>query len=206
MFNPWFLNELLCSLWCHIKIQILILILLYAHIYMIWASTSLTLWWLSYGLWCVLKKNMYHIDGLVQDCGSFSALALELLQCLIGPSMCGCICIYVCKRIWRFLCIQSLGGFYIYYCICVISPSLSSFYVLIETCWGRVTHIWFSNPDIHWTLDNGLVLIRYQANIWPNVSFLSIEHLRTNFGEILIQTQTNIFAHENARANNFVSK
>ena len=38
-------------------------------------------------------KNIQHIDGLVQDCGNSSALAMELLQSCTKPSLCTPFCI-----------------------------------------------------------------------------------------------------------------
>ena len=36
---------------------------------------------------CYLGKTNWHVDGLVQDCSNFSALAMELLQSCTKPSM-----------------------------------------------------------------------------------------------------------------------
>ena len=35
-----------------------------------------------------LSMSLLHIDGLVQDCSNFSALAIELLQSCTKPSIC----------------------------------------------------------------------------------------------------------------------
>ena len=57
------------------------------------------------------------------------------------------------------------------------------------THWGRVTHICVSELTTIGS-DNGLSPDRRQAIIWTNAGILSIGPLRTNFSEILIETQT----------------
>ena len=52
--------------------------------------------------------------------------------------------------------------------------------------WGRVTHICVSKIIII-ASDNGLSLSRRQAIIWTNAGILLIEHLGTNFSEIVIE-------------------
>ena len=54
------------------------------------------------------------------------------------------------------------------------------------THWGRVTHICVSKIIII-ASDNGLSPGRRQAIIWTNARILLIEHLGTNFGEIVIE-------------------
>ena len=57
---------------------------------------------------------------------------------------------------------------------------------MIKTHWGRVTHICVSKLNITGS-DNGLSPGRRQAIIWTNAGILSIEPLRTNFSEIVIE-------------------
>ena len=64
---------------------------------------------------------------------------------------------------------------------------LASKYTL--THWGRVTHICVSKLTIIGS-DNGLSPDRRQAIIWTNDGLLLIEHLGTNFSEILIEILT----------------
>ena len=54
------------------------------------------------------------------------------------------------------------------------------------TPWGRVTHIYISKLTIIGS-DNGLSPGWHQAIVWTNVAILLIEHLGTNFSEILIE-------------------
>ena len=61
--------------------------------------------------------------------------------------------------------------------------------------WGRVTHIWVNNLSIIGS-DNGLLLGPYQALIQTNTGILLIEHLRTNFSEILIEIHTFSFKNK----------
>ena len=57
------------------------------------------------------------------------------------------------------------------------------------THWGRVTHIYVSDPTITGS-DNGLSPRRRQAIIWTNAEILLIGPLGTNFNEILIEIHT----------------
>ena len=57
------------------------------------------------------------------------------------------------------------------------------------THWGRLTHICFSKLTIIGS-DNGLLPGRHQAIIWTNAGILLIEHLGTNFSEILNEIHT----------------
>ena len=63
---------------------------------------------------------------------------------------------------------------------------------VVTTClthWGRVTHIYVSQPTSIGS-DNGLSPGRRQAIIWTNAGMLLIGPLGTNFSEILIEIQT----------------
>ena len=55
--------------------------------------------------------------------------------------------------------------------------------------WGRVTHICVGKLTVIGS-DNGLSPGRCQAIIWTNAGILFIEHLGTNFSEILIEIHT----------------
>ena len=57
------------------------------------------------------------------------------------------------------------------------------------THWGRVMHICVSKFTITGS-DYGLSPSRRQANIWTSDGILLIEHLGTNFSEILIEIHT----------------
>ena len=57
------------------------------------------------------------------------------------------------------------------------------------THWGRVTHICISKFTIIGS-DNGLSPGQCQAIIWTNAEILLIEHLGTNFSEIVIEICT----------------
>ena len=57
------------------------------------------------------------------------------------------------------------------------------------THWGRVTHICVGKLTIIGS-DNGLSSGRRQAMIWTNAGILLIEHLGTNFSQIIIKINT----------------
>ena len=82
--------------------------------------------------------------------------------------------VYVYAMVYEGFYVYDIGGLNIY-CMWVIFSSLFSFYILMETYWGRVKHISVSKLDLHLILDSGLALIRYQVIVWPNVGSLSIE-------------------------------
>ena len=76
---------------------------------------------------------------------------------------------------------ESIYGFKTPLCSCDARPVL--------THWGRMTHICISKLTIIGS-DNDLSPGRYQAIIWTNAGLLSIGTLRTNFSEILSETNT----------------
>ena len=59
---------------------------------------------------------------------------------------------------------------------------------ILLTHWGRVTHICVGKLTIIGS-DNGLSPGRRQAIIWTNAGILLIEHLGTNFSEILFHSR-----------------
>ena len=78
------------------------------------------------------------------------------------------------------------------------NPENASFHIMayhkntIFVClthWGRVTHICVGKQAIIGS-DNGLSPGRRQTIIWTNAGILLIEHLGTNFSEILIKSNT----------------
>ena len=59
----------------------------------------------------------------------------------------------------------------------------------VLTLWGRVTHIYVSKTNHHWS-DNALSPGRRQSITWTNAGMLLIGPLGTNFNEFLIEIQT----------------
>ena len=68
----------------------------------------------------------------------------------------------------------------------VLTMSAICLGVIPLTHWGRVTHIYVSNPTIIGS-DNGLSPSRRQAIIWTNAEILLIRPIGTNFSEMLIE-------------------